>query len=60
MYGLPRQGKMTRLKQEAKRGDTDIFVEPGLDLKEGDRIVLTATSYVFDASDDVFVTAYNN
>jgi hypothetical protein len=32
MFGKPRTKKMTRLTQEANKGDTEIYVETGLDL----------------------------
>jgi len=60
MYGKPRSQKMTRLFAEAKKGDKQITVETGLDLVPGDRIALAATTYAFMASDDMFVSTYDN
>jgi len=59
MYGKPRTTKMTRLHQEANKGDTEIFVETGLDLVEGDRIALAATSYKQEAGEDFTISSYD-
>lgn len=59
MFGKPRSQKSTRLYQEAKKGDSIIFVETGLYLIEGDRIALAPTSYAFGASDQSQVKSYN-
>jgi hypothetical protein len=60
IYGTPRKQMITRLHAEAKKGDNKITVEPNLDLVPGDRLGLTATSFKSLASDDVFVTSYDN
>jgi len=59
MFGLPRTKKMTRLLAPAKKGDSSIKVEPGLDLVTGDRLALASTSFDMDAADDVFVSSYD-
>ena len=51
---------MTRLLQEANKGDKEIFVETGLDLIAGDRIALLATSYKYEAGEDFIITSYDN
>lgn len=60
MYGKKRSWKMTRLTKPALKGSNQIFVEPGLDLRVGDRLGLPSTSYEPELFDDVFVTAYNS
>ncbi len=50
---------MTRLFQEANKGDKQIKVETGLDLVAGDRIALLPTSYKFDAGEDVIISSYD-
>ena len=50
---------MTRLLQVANKGDTQIYVEPGLDLAAEDRLGLLPTSYDADAVDDAVVSSYN-
>lgn len=60
MYGKPRKQKMTRLREEARKGDRSITVEPSLDLVAGDRIALAATSYDALASDQGFVESYDS
>mgnify|MGYP002629819704 CR=1 FL=1 len=60
IHGIPRKQMITRLHAEAKKGDAQITVEPNLDLVPGDRLGLTATSFKSTASDDVFVTSYDN
>lgn len=60
MYGKSRTNKMSRLRQEAKRGDMEILVEAGLDLDAGDRIVLVATSFNFDGTEELFVETYDS
>jgi len=60
MFGKDRMKKMTRLHAEANKGDTQITVEPGLDLVAGDRIALAATSYHHHAGDYSTLTGYDN
>jgi len=60
MYGKPRQWKMTRLTRPANKGSNEIYVEPGLEIFEGDRLALFPTSYDPHNVDDVVVTAYNS
>jgi hypothetical protein len=50
---------MTRLHQEANKEDTEIWVEPGLDLVPGDWIALAPTALKFDASESQVVAAYD-
>ena len=51
---------MTRLHAPALKGDTEFLVEPGLEVKPGDRLALLPTSYDPFTTDDVFVTTYDN
>jgi len=51
---------MTRLRQPALRGTNELLVDTGLDMRPGDRLALLPTSYDPKASDDVFVTSYDN
>lgn len=60
MYGQTRKGKMRRLTQEALKGDTEIYIETGLDIRPGDSIGIGATSFVPWASDDGIVQQYDN
>lgn len=60
MFGSARTWKMTRLHQEALKGVSEIWVEPGLDMVPGDRLGLLPTSYAPRAVDDVFVTSYDS
>jgi len=60
MYGKRRTQKMTRLLRVANKGDTQLYVETGLDFVRGDRLALLPTSYDPDAQDDVFVDSYDN
>jgi hypothetical protein len=60
MYGKSRTKHLTRLHDEAAKGATQIRVEPNLDLVPGDRLALAATSFDFQASDEVFVDTYDS
>jgi hypothetical protein len=60
MHGKKRAFKMTRLLKEAKKGENIIHVAPGLDLVQGDRIALVATSFDHLANEDHLVKAYNS
>jgi hypothetical protein len=60
MFGKQRTKKMTRLHQEANKGDTEIYVETDLDLVAGDRIALMATSYKFDVGEDFIIRDYDS
>lgn len=60
LYGKRRTKDHTRLHAEAKKGDTQITVEPGLDLVAGDRIAILTTSFWPDANDDKVVVSYDN
>lgn len=51
---------MARLHQEANMGDTEIYVDKGLDLVDGDMIGLAPTALKFDASENQVVKTYNN
>lgn len=60
MYGKKRSWKMSRLREPALKGSNEILVDTGLDMVPGDRLALLPTSYDPKASDDVFVTSYDN
>jgi len=60
IYAVPRKWKMTRLSRPAERGQSDIWIEPGLEIFEGDRLAVLPTSYEAHNSDDVFVRSYDN
>jgi len=60
MFGKSRAQKMTRLTADATKGNTTIYVEPGMDLKAGDRIGLMATSMMFDAAEENHVVSYSS
>ena len=60
LWGKARTQTLTRLRKEAKKGDNSITIEAGLDLVAGDRLGLAPTSFAPDASDDVFVSTYDN
>jgi hypothetical protein len=45
MFGKKRTFSVTRLNKSCTTGDTEITVDPKLDLVKGDRIALAATSY---------------
>jgi hypothetical protein len=60
IFGKPRSWKMTRLHKPALAGSNQMFVEPGLEVRVGDRLALLPTSYDPEHMDDVFVTAYNS
>jgi hypothetical protein len=51
---------MTRLHQEANKGDTEIYVDKDLDLVEGDRIALAATSYKQEAGEYFTISSYDS
>ena len=51
---------MTRLLAPAKKGDTQIIIEPDLDFVNGDRIALLPTSTENMASDDVLIVDYDS
>ena len=60
MFGKPRSTKMTRLTANINKGDTQVFVEPSLDLVAGDRLAVTASSYQWNSGEDFFIESYNN
>ena len=60
IYAEPRKWKMSRLYRPAERGQSEIWIDPGLEIYEGDRIALLPTSYEPHNSDDVFVRSYDN
>jgi len=60
MFGKPRQNIFTRLMKPAEKGQKDIVVDKGLDWVVGDRIALLATSFDSLATDDGWITAYDN
>ena len=49
-----------RLRAEVHRNDTQILIDTGLDLVQGDRLALLPTSFDSDARDDVFVKSYDS
>jgi hypothetical protein len=49
-----------RLRREASKRDTQILLDPGLDLVPGDRLALLPTSYKYRTRDDVFVQSYDS
>lgn len=51
IYGKPRTKTLTRLQAPAKKGDSEAWVETGLDLVPGDRLAFAATSFDALASD---------
>ena len=59
MFGKSRTKNLARLHQEANKGDKTIFVDVGLDLVEGDEIVLAPTALKFDASESHKVISYD-
>ena len=59
-YGKPRTQVLTRLRQEAFEGDSEIYVEAGLDLVEGDELFLAPTSFLHTAIDYATVVSYNS
>jgi hypothetical protein len=50
---------LLRLRAEVHRFDTQITIDPGLDIVPGDRLALLPTSYAPEAADDVFVKSYD-
>ena len=50
---------MTRLKKVAQKGQSQILVEPWLNLEEGDLISLVSQSYDIHYTDDRTVEKYN-
>jgi len=51
---------MTRLKQPAKKGDTTITIETDkVDLVNGDRIALAATSFASQTGEMALVESYD-
>jgi len=42
------------------KGDNNITIAKGMDIVPGDRLALLPTSYDNMASDDVFVSSYDN
>jgi hypothetical protein len=60
IYGKQRSHHFSRLHMEAKKGDKKILIAKGMDIVAGDRLALLPTSFDNMASDDVFVTSYDN
>ena len=60
LYGKPRGWSMTRLLRAAEKGQSEFYLESGLDIVQGDRLALLATSYDPHTNDDVVVTSYDN
>jgi hypothetical protein len=59
MFGKKRLFSVTRLNKSCTKGDTEITVDPKLDLVKGDRIALAATSFKYDAGEENFVESYD-
>jgi archaellum component FlaG (FlaF/FlaG flagellin family) len=60
MVGTPRIKTLTRLVKPAQKGSSTIQVETGLDLVEGDKIALAATSFKHDAGEDADIVTYDD
>jgi hypothetical protein len=60
MFGMPRTNKISRLNQNVNKGDTVLYTDTGLDLVQGDRIALTASSYRYDTGENFFVSSYDS
>lgn len=60
IYGKQRSHHFSRLLREAKKGENKILIEKGMDITPGDRLALLPTSFDNIASDDVYVTSYDN
>jgi hypothetical protein len=58
MFGKQRM-KMSRLRTPAKKGDTKIFVEDGLDWLSGDKIAVASTSYNHEGAEEFVIQSYN-
>lgn len=63
-YGKPRKTSVTRLYEEAKKGQNYIMIEKGLELVAGEyageKIGIAPTGYETSASDYMIVDTYNN
>lgn len=59
MYGEKRPVRVNRLKQTANKGATSIFVDAGLDWRAGDVIVIAASDFDHQASEERTISAYN-
>jgi len=60
MFGVKRKFKMTKLKKEAKKGDTKITIEKAnVDLVKDDKIALSATAVAHDKGEFGTVAAYD-
>lgn len=60
MYGIQRPRRMFRLMEMAETEDTQIILEPGLDLVEGDWLGILPTGFNYLEADEVKVTAYDS
>lgn len=59
-HGKPRTALHFRLVTPALAGTNEIKVDAGLELEEGDRLVLAATGYGGLESEECFVNSYDN
>ena len=59
-YGQPRTKVMTRLLQPVVQGDTEAYVEAGLDLVPGDEVYFAPTALLHSAFDYLIVLSYND
>ena len=60
MYGKHRSWKMSRLRRPAEKGQSEIWIDPGLEIYPGDRLAVLTTSYEAHHNDDVFVSSYDS
>jgi len=50
---------MSRLTQPAQKDSKEFYVEPGLDWRIDDKVVLLPTSYDHKATDEVIIESYD-
>lgn len=58
MYGT-RRSQFSRLLKTANKGDKQIWVTPGLDWKDGDKIGLLPTNMRYEESDYAIIITYD-
>jgi len=54
MVGKSRGEKISRLKQEIYKGQTEFLIEPVMSIVAGDRIVIATTQFYHDQNEDRF------
>ena len=59
MFGIPRTKRVTRLLDSALPNQTNLILEPGLDLVNGDKLGLPATNVQVYDSETVIVESYD-